>query len=93
MSPKSADKGGYYIYNFILLKNEPQIGRRPIKVDFLLIFSILLGNEPKISRRPIKGDFMFLFIFERQLTNFIKNLLIFFQILIFFSNWSIFLNI
>ena len=30
--PKAED-GGYYIFNLILMRNEPQIGRRPIKGD------------------------------------------------------------
>jgi hypothetical protein len=30
-----ADIGGYYIFNLILLGNEPQIGRSPIKSDIL----------------------------------------------------------
>jgi hypothetical protein len=30
-----ADKELYYIYNFILLKNEAQIGRKLIKEDFM----------------------------------------------------------
>jgi hypothetical protein len=37
----------------MLLKNEPQIGRRPIKGD--IIYLILSKNEPKIGRRLIKG--------------------------------------
>jgi hypothetical protein len=35
MSPKSADKKGFYILYLILMKNESQIGRRPIKKDIL----------------------------------------------------------
>jgi hypothetical protein len=31
MSPKSADKGGYYIFYLISIQNEPQIGQRLIK--------------------------------------------------------------
>jgi hypothetical protein len=34
-----ADKGGYYILYSILLKNEPQIGQKPIKGDFILNFA------------------------------------------------------
>ena len=51
-----ADKEGEYILNLILLKNEPQIGRRSIKRDFMLI---IMKNEPQISRRPIKGVSIF----------------------------------
>jgi hypothetical protein len=36
-------KEGYYIINLILKKNEPQIGRRPIKGD--IIFSIKLNEK------------------------------------------------
>jgi hypothetical protein len=37
MSSKSAedDKKGFYVFNLNLLKNESQIGRRPIKGEFL----------------------------------------------------------
>jgi hypothetical protein len=31
----NADKGKYYILNLILSKNEPKIGRRPIKEDII----------------------------------------------------------
>jgi hypothetical protein len=54
MSSKSADKGGYYILNLILLKNEPQIGRTLIKRGFYVLN--LLKNETQIGRRPIKRD-------------------------------------
>jgi hypothetical protein len=30
-----ADKGGFYTFYLILLKNELKIGRRPIKGDFI----------------------------------------------------------
>jgi hypothetical protein len=33
-----ADKKGFYVFYLILLKNEPQIGRRPMKGDFLFNF-------------------------------------------------------
>jgi hypothetical protein len=44
-----------------LLKNEAQIGRRPIKenVNFL-------KNEPQIGRSPIKENLMFLFEFFKK---------------------------
>ena len=45
MSSKSADKGGYYILNLILLKNEPQIGRTLIKRGFYVLN--LLKMRPK----------------------------------------------
>ena len=31
-----ADKGGYYIFNLMLMKNELQIGRRPTKRNLIL---------------------------------------------------------
>jgi hypothetical protein len=39
MSPKSAkaDNSGFYVFNLILLQNEPQIGRWSIKGDFMFI--------------------------------------------------------
>ena len=48
MRPKSAEgrKKGYLIYNLILLNNEPQTGRRPIKGDFMFLYN-LFGNEPQ----------------------------------------------
>ena len=41
MSPKSAeaDNSGFYVYYSIFLKNEPQIGQRPIKGNFIFIFN------------------------------------------------------
>ena len=104
MSPNrpKADKRGFYVNDLILLKNEPQIGRKPIKEDiifsiefcqkispksaeadkwgFNVHYLILLKNEPKIDLRPIKEDLSFLFIFERKLTNFIKNMMIYSKI-------------
>ena len=42
-----AGKGGYYIFNLILMKNKPQIGRRPIKGDIKFFNLILLKISPK----------------------------------------------
>jgi hypothetical protein len=38
LSPKSAEEGGNYIFNYILMKNENQVGRRPKKgvITFLI---------------------------------------------------------
>jgi hypothetical protein len=47
--PKT-DKGRYYILNLILLKNEPQIGRRPIMKKIIFQFisvEKLAQNRPK----------------------------------------------
>ena len=52
-----------------MLKNEPQISRRPIKEDIIFKIKFFLGNEPQIGR----------IFFKRKLTNFIKNMIILFQ--------------
>jgi hypothetical protein len=65
MSPKSAERG-YFIFNLILSKNEPQIGQRPIKRYIIYLNLILLKNEPQIGRRPIKGNFIFVFNFVEK---------------------------
>jgi hypothetical protein len=55
-----ADKTGFHVLYLILLKNEPQIGRRPIKWDFYVFWLSLLKNEPQIGRSQMKEDFMFI---------------------------------
>jgi hypothetical protein len=63
MSPKLA-KGRlrrFYVFYLIYLKNEPQIGRRPIKEILCLIFNVFekwAPNRPKAD----KGDFWFNFV-------------------------------
>jgi hypothetical protein len=52
-----ANNGGFYIYNLILVKNDPKIGCRRIK-EILCLFNFV-ENEPQSGRRPIKGDFLF----------------------------------
>ena len=41
------------------MKNEPKIGRRPMKGGYYTFNLILKKNEPQIGRRPIKGDIIF----------------------------------
>ena len=61
------------------MKNEPQIGRKPIKADFMFFFNFvkminkrgfyafnLFKNESQIGRRPIKGIICFKFNFVEK---------------------------
>ena len=48
-----ADKGGYYIFDSILIKNELQIGRRSIKGDLIFLFYLFsewATNRPKADK-------------------------------------------
>jgi hypothetical protein len=47
MSPESAEGRYKGIFDFILLKTEHQIGRRPIKGDFMIFYQLSLRNEQK----------------------------------------------
>jgi hypothetical protein len=57
MSPNSADKEGYYIFNLNSMKNEPQIGRRPIKEILCFILFFLkksATNRPEANKRDLR---------------------------------------
>ena len=48
-----ADKGRYYIFDYILMKNELQIGRRSIKGDLIFLFNLFsewAPNRPKADK-------------------------------------------
>ena len=48
------------------MKNEPKIGRRPMKGGYYTFNLILKKNEPQIGRRPIKGEIIFLITFYEK---------------------------
>ena len=64
-----------------MLKNEPLIGRRPIKGDLCFLFNFV-ENGPLIGRRPIKRDFMFYIKF------FFKLREILYFVFIFAEKWA-----
>ena len=64
MSPKSA-KGrlkGILYFHLILLKNEPQIGRRPIKRDIKFLFYFIEKWAPNRPKADKKGYYIYYLI-------------------------------
>ena len=61
-----ADTKAFYVFYSNYLKNESQIGQRPIKEEIMFYFN-LLKNEPQIGRRPIKEETFFLVNFDTKL--------------------------